>query len=530
MNYAELNYSRDEVQFLLERVEQIIGDHFGFNDDDWQKLADIVKLDFILNLSRFDGTYESLLDKPDIPVYISELSNNLNYTTLTEVNEKLSSLRDELIDRINDVNSGFIDYMNTSEFNIVIDSLRVSLKKDIDDKLRMLNLSDYASTASVERKANKVHIHEINDVELLADELDNKSNKNHTHEEYASKFSEHSHDNLNALNNITQLKIDSWVEFMKNTTADVHDVWYNEDFGIYALWSYVNLLHATSFALGEGSDHTHDNLDTLDKITELEFRSWTNKAENKFITTDLVPANIGGIKAGDNLNGMGIHEILEALIYPYIQPEVFASIVKSPNANYYEYGQNVSILSITANVVKKSKKISKIDFIVNNSTVKTLNDISIVNGGSFTYTLDTEVTTNTSLPNGYFQVLIQDASNTVITKEAAVPSFVYPFYYGVLGASAEITEGNIKSLTKVITPKASSQSRTYTASNQRMVIAYPSEYGNLKSILDPNGFEQISAFTKYTVLMSCLDNTVQQYNVYANSANTNTNFKMTFKF
>ena len=63
-----------------------------------------------------------------------------------------------------------------------------------------------------------------------------------------------------------------------------------------------------------------------------------------------------------------------------------------------------------------------------------------------------------------------------------------------------------------------------------MVIAYPKSYGVLKSILDPNGFEQIASFTLTELNIIGLDRTSQPYYVYSNQASTNTNFNMTFKY
>ena len=63
-----------------------------------------------------------------------------------------------------------------------------------------------------------------------------------------------------------------------------------------------------------------------------------------------------------------------------------------------------------------------------------------------------------------------------------------------------------------------------------MVIAYPKSYGVLSSILDPNGFEQLSSFTCLEKSIVGLDGTSQQYYVYVNDASTNTNFKMSFYY
>ena len=63
-----------------------------------------------------------------------------------------------------------------------------------------------------------------------------------------------------------------------------------------------------------------------------------------------------------------------------------------------------------------------------------------------------------------------------------------------------------------------------------MVFAYPKAHGKLKSILDPNNFENLAAFTCHEVKVTGLDGTEQDYYVYVNNASTMTNFKMTFYY
>ena len=108
-------------------------------------------------------------------------------------------------------------------------------------------------------------------------------------------------------------------------------------------------------------------------------------------------------------------------------------------------------------------------------------------------------------------------------------SFYYPYYYGVIDADIEITEELIKGLTKQVVAKGN-KSYTYNPNYQRMVIAYPKSYGVLKSILDPNGFEQINSFSCTELSIVGLDKTSQLYYVYSNDASTNSNFTMKFNY
>lgn len=108
-----------------------------------------------------------------------------------------------------------------------------------------------------------------------------------------------------------------------------------------------------------------------------------------------------------------------------------------------------------------------------------------------------------------------------ISSEKTV-NFILPFYYGV--SNTNVVE-SLTGLTPNVTPKGN-KSFSFTTNNQHMVVVYDSAYGNLKSILDPNGFEVIGGWTKSTLTVDGFS-----YFVYvADSKTTDTNATFTFKF
>jgi hypothetical protein len=62
-----------------------------------------------------------------------------------------------------------------------------------------------------------------------------------------------------------------------------------------------------------------------------------------------------------------------------------------------------------------------------------------------------------------------------------------------------------------------------------MVFAYPKKHGALVSILDPNGFENLSDYARSEVSITGLDGSAQTYYVYVSGAGSATDFKVTFK-
>ena len=100
--------------------------------------------------------------------------------------------------------------------------------------------------------------------------------------------------------------------------------------------------------------------------------------------------------------------------------------------------------------------------------------------------------------------------------------FILPFYYGVSN-TAEVS--SLDGLTEDLTKKGQ-KTYTFKTNNQHMVIVYDASYGNLTSILDPNNFETIGAWSK-----SALTVDGQNYTVYvAKTASTAAGAKYTFKF
>ena len=85
-------------------------------------------------------------------------------------------------------------------------------------------------------------------------------------------------------------------------------------------------------------------------------------------------------------------------------------------------------------------------------------------------------------------------------------------------------------MTKKVEAKGSSKSYSYTVNQQRMVFAYPKEYGELSMISDVNGFNITSSFEKKVMSIATIDGSKQEYYIYMNNPSTNTNFKITYKF
>lgn len=343
----------------------------------------------------------------------------------------------------------------------------------------------------------------------------------------------HFHYNKDVLDTITQEMIDKWnsSDSGKNNLSDfINDVGFvNEQ---YVIDKIVEAqlgggdIELTDYVKKTQMNEEIEKLKLDDKNILTQSKDYTDSV-SLFKTDMNTVSSLGGIPAGTNLNDLTIQEVLTKLLFPYIAPSVSASLTYSPNASIYEYGRIVSVTNINARVTKKSESIQNIKFYKNNNLINTIST-NCSNGGTFSYTLETSVSITSNTSNSYFKVIVYDGT-TNVTANTNSFTFVYPYYYGVINNDAEINETLIKNLTKQVVAKGN-KTYSYSPNFQKMVIAYPKSYGVLKSILDPNGFEQMASFTLTKLNIVGLDGTPQPYYVYSNGASTNTNFNMTFKY
>lgn len=249
-------------------------------------------------------------------------------------------------------------------------------------------------------------------------------------------------------------------------------------------------------------------------------------AENDIFVTDILTVNaLGGISANTDLNGMTTHAILNKLLYPYVA-QVVGTPSRTPNSTLLEKGNDQTITAVSVSVTKKSEAITSVALYNGDTLLAEKTGDEVAKGGTFTFSNLSVAVPSTSV---VLTVKVTDASGNVVSKNTAAWNFVYPYYVGACAEDATIDEALVKGLTKKIEAKGN-KTIAYTCDYQRMVFAYPKSYGALKSILDANGFENLSAFTQNEVSITGLDGTAQPYYVYVNGASTVSAFNMTFKY
>lgn len=277
--------------------------------------------------------------------------------------------------------------------------------------------------------------------------------------------------------------------------------------------------------------------DGIHRFSELPYDS----AEDRVYTTTIpIPMDIGGFKAGETPTNVSYFDMWDTLIHPYVKPDV--TLTASPSASTREYTNNINSNTITATVTQKSRDIQKVEFLLDGSVIETLtspHSEEIDSNTKYTRkvyrilyeTTIASLTTNGSASVRSLTAKVTDSQGSV-TSSAIKYTFVSPMYVGsVPGTTVSITDDIVRGLTKKVQNKGN-VSNKYAITNSKFIFAYPSCHGELKSILDTNGFEILPDFTKSTVSVTQYDGSTKvDYYVYLfNNTVTLSDFTVTYKF
>ena len=204
--------------------------------------------------------------------------------------------------------------------------------------------------------------------------------------------------------------------------------------------------------------------------------------------------------------GMTFDEYVEAVHIKYLRPSVTISIF--PNETVYEKGASITDLAIRSKTIKEDNPIKSTTFYINNTAVFTKDTTS--SGMYVTYTHKTAINTDAEI-----KVVLDDGITNDTTSNIIKISFVDPMYVGLSSGT----------LNKLVILKGNYTYSNITCVNDNVVFKYPASYGDLNSILDTNGFENLNSFTKTTEIINSIN-----YNVYTSGKATLNGFSYTFKF
>ena len=259
---------------------------------------------------------------------------------------------------------------------------------------------------------------------------------------------------------------------------------------------YYDLLH-----------HTHNASDIIGSKSD----------EGEKYNADNVKINIDNLSKlnGKDLKDFTFADLMNTLNYS----KASVSLSSDLPGLYYENGIILNGTTLPARVVKGSDPITEVEFFKGSTSVNKITT-GVENGGVFTYRDPTNISTDTA-----YKVTIKYGTNDTASSSISV-KFYFPYFYGITEKNInDITEDDIISLTKDVSSKGTKK-YTYTSNNQYCIIAYPKSYGLLKSVLDPNGFQNIDSMVYKEVTVKNSPYYIYQTNVTV----TCDNFTYTFSY
>ena len=244
-----------------------------------------------------------------------------------------------------------------------------------------------------------------------------------------------------------------------------------------------------------------DNYVTKTYLTS-QFQNYSEVLKEKFVMkgegglldgNDLLDEDItfvdqmGGIDANTTFpTGTPLEEIIKKMASKLIMPKV--TLTSSLSTLVYELGTTVrNGHTLTAKVTKGSSDIIKVEFFKNNTSVSTITS-NVSNGGNFTYADGSNITADVT-----YKVVVTNVEGKTVSSTLSV-KFYNPYYHGVTSKGInDVTVTDISAMTKDISAKGT-KTYNYTSNNLYCTIAFPKSYGQLSSILDGNGFQNLDSW------------------------------------
>lgn len=261
--------------------------------------------------------------------------------------------------------------------------------------------------------------------------------------------------------------------------------------------------------------HEHSNSSTLDKLSEndgtllFDGAAISGGSGDGGATADWVTNTaLGNLAAGTDTTGKTALELIKMATVSYVKPK--ATVSYSVSSTILETGTTQSVVVTVSGITKGTNAVSKIQLYNGSTLLQTLTYSTSTTSYSFAAV---SISSNTT-----FNIRVVDTDNQYGAYSRTY-TFVNATYYGTTDAPpTEIT-----GLTKILRTKATFENK-FTCNNKHVVFLYPNSFGNLKSILDGNGFENLTDFTKTTITIGSVS-----YNAYYTTGKKTLN-SFTYKF
>ena len=221
---------------------------------------------------------------------------------------------------------------------------------------------------------------------------------------------------------------------------------------------------------------------------------------------------VGAIQKNTDLSGKTSMEILKMALVSYVNPS--ATVTYSQTNTVLKKGQSFDLTITVSGIIKGTNDVAELILIKDGTVLETIPYVTGTN--SYEFSPITGINADCS-----FQIKVGDTEGKQYSTTKSY-SFVDPYY---IGATDNIpTADTVVTLTELIEAK-SNKTKKVTAADQYVVYAYPASYGNLTSIIDGNGFENLTDYTKISLTINDV-----AYNCYHTTGKKSmTDFSYTYK-
>ena len=221
---------------------------------------------------------------------------------------------------------------------------------------------------------------------------------------------------------------------------------------------------------------------------------------------------VGAIQKNTDLSGKTSMEILKMALVSYVNPSATVSY-SQPNT-VLKKGQSFDLTITVSGIVKGTNDVAELILIKDGTVLETIPYVTGTN--SYEFSPITGINSDCS-----FQIKVGDTQGKQYSTTKSY-SFVDPYYIGATDGIP--TADTVVTLTELIEAK-SNKTKKVTAADQYVVYAYPASYGNLTSIIDGNGFENLTDYTKISLTINDV-----AYNCYHTTGKKSmTDFSYTYK-
>lgn len=521
------NYYTKEETLALILTE--IGNQYHFHAEIVESTEDVKEANVLylikIESSTLSDEYEEYLLIDDVATKIGDTSIDLSpYYTKTEVDTFVNELRDTFLSSLEALREEVNN--KTSTFNVTLFNNTGELNKvkitqnNVTQEITITNVdhaknSTHSTTANRDGEGNEIIttyatntrveqlITQLNEEKAKIVALQNADKNVYTKEETQSLIN-------SVVSNLTGLKSQVVTNVSEITQTNVLYLIKANPMVDDAYEEWL-LIDGTPTKIG---DTTIDLTDILDRLTALE-SSKPETVDVTYTNATPTPSALGGIAKGTTFDNKSVKEMFDMLLYPYVAFSYSFSL--TPDTKVREVGESVDVTIASITLTKGSADVNSIT-IKDGSTILGTKTTDIYQTGLNGVPISLNVTSDKTIT-----AVVTDTTGKTITKSLKY-KFVYPYYIGVIGGSAELTESVVTGLTKYVASKTQI-SWEFTMNQQKAVVSYPSSYGSFSKIVDENGFDVTDTFIKNTLT---INGTEYYVYVLGNTATTSMHYQFNY--